>query len=178
MARYSQIKIADFFQQGDNAGTMADKGRALENLICYMFEKVPGIKVSRRNVMNTFETEEIDIAFWNDKKIKGFVFLPYLILVECKNWSNPVGTMEVSYFIHKLQNRGIDHGVLIAANGITGSSDEISRAHYEIAMALSKGLRIVIITREEINQLSTTENLVQLFKEKLCELTVSGTIFL
>ena len=176
MAPYSRKRVSEFFQKSNEASTMLEKGQALENLICYVFQKVPGVIVTRRNEMNAFGTEEIDVAFWNEKHPGGFYFLPHIIIAECKNWSKPVGSQEVGYFNQRLQNRGLDYGILIAANGITGSGPELKRAHYEITMALSRGLHIIILTIEEIQALSTTRDLVRLLKEKLCELAVSGTI--
>ena len=159
MARYSRNKMDEFLNRSNEANSNFEKGRALEDFICYVFEKVPGITVSKRNQMNTSSTEEIDIAFWNEKGQRGFNFLPYIILVECKNWSNHVGTSEVSYFINKVQNRGLTFGILIAANGITGSSADISRAHYEISIALSRGINIIVVELEEIMEFITTANL-------------------
>lgn len=178
MPRLSAKRIRDYFQQGDNSITTVEKGKALEDLICYLVEKVPGIEVVKRNQLNAFDTEEIDVAFWNNQAPNGFYFLPHIILVECKNWSKPVGSQEVSYFANRLRNRGCDYGILVATNGITGVAEDLTRANYELAMALAQGLRILVITRVEIEALRSTEQLVLLFKEKLCELTVSGTLFL
>jgi len=48
----------------------------------------------------------------------------------------------------------------------------------QITMALSRGLRIIVLTREENEALAETSDLVKLLKEKLCELAVKGTILL
>lgn len=175
LVRLSPRTTHAYFQRGDTATTMTEKGRALEDLICYIFGKVPGITVTRRNPLNTFATEEIDVAFWNEGSPTGFYFLPHIIVVECKNWSNPVGSEEVSYFSQKLQHRGLDYGILIAANGITGTNEDITRAHYEVAMALSAGVHILVVTKDEIEFLTETSSLVRLIKEKLCDLAISGT---
>jgi hypothetical protein len=45
---------------------------------------------------------------------------PPWILVECKNWSTKVDSMNINWFDHKLQSRGLSLGILIAAQGITG----------------------------------------------------------
>jgi hypothetical protein len=177
MARLSSQRIREYFEIGDNAETTYEQGRALEDLVCYVFERVPGIEVAKRNILNTFETEEIDVAFWNNRQDNGFHFLPNVLLVECKNWSRPIGSQEVGYYVQRIQNRGRDHGILVAANGITGSDDDRDRAHYEIAMALGRGIHILLLTREELINLSDTSELVKLMKEKLCELAVSGTVF-
>ncbi|MBI1923298.1 restriction endonuclease [Candidatus Poribacteria bacterium] len=177
MARVSQTRIQHFLQLGENAQTMTEQGRALEDLICYLFEKIPGISVTTRNRLNVFNTEEIDIAFWNEKDPRGLYFLPHIILVECKNWSVPVSSLEVSWFDTKLRNRGLTFGVLIAAKGITGNAEEQTGAHSIVAGALREQRQIVVITRQEIEAITDTSQIVRLFKEKLCELAVAGTVF-
>ena len=178
MVRISQQVMQQHFQRGENASTTTEKGRALEDLICYVFGKVPGIEITMRNSLNAFNTEEIDVALWNAKTLGGIYFLPHILLIECKNWSNPVGSAEVSYFISRLQNRGVDHGILIAVSGITGNSTELTDANFQIATALSKGTHIIVISKQELTSLRDTGNLVKLIKEKLCELAVSGTVLL
>ena len=108
----------------------------------------------------------------------GFYFLPNIILVECKNWSKPVSSEEVNWFDSKLKRRGQSFGILIAANGITGNSQNVESAHEIIRVALSEGRQLVVITQTEIKTLQTTQDLVSLIQEKLCELVVSGTLFL
>lgn len=178
MARYSSTKIAGYFRRSDAATPDAcgreEKGRTLEDLICYIFERVSGITITERNQPNAFGTEEIDIAFWNEKSSNGFYFLPNVILVECKNWSQSVGSAEVAYFLKKIENKGLDFGVLVAANGISGSSSENTKANFEVSIALAKGIRLIVLTRKEIECLSETNSLVRLFKQKLCRLAISG----
>ena len=177
MAKFSPKRILAMFDAGELAATTTERGRALEDLICYIFQKVPGIEIAKRNALNYFHTEEVDVALWNNPHSNGLYFLPNIILIECKNWSNPVGSQEVAYFSQRLQNRGRDYGVLVAANGITGVPADLTDANYEIAMALTRGIHIVVLTRSEIESLVDTAQLVNLMKEKLCELAVSGTVF-
>ena len=45
-----------------------EMGKALEDVVRYvLFEKVPGISVTKRNVRNVFDTEEVDVAFFNER---------------------------------------------------------------------------------------------------------------
>lgn len=178
MPEISQEVIRRYIETGKQAKTTVEKGRALENLVCYLFEQVPGVNTGKRNTLNTFKSEEIDVAFWNRMDVNGFYFLPNIILVECKNWSQPVGSEEVNWFDSKLKRRGQTFGILIAANGITGNSQKIEAAHEIIRVALSEGRQLIVITKTEIENLQFTEELVQLIQEKLCELVVSGTLFL
>lgn len=178
MPAFSQKIVRRYFEASDQSKTTVEKGRALEELVCYLFEQVPGVSVGKRNALNTFKSEEIDVAFWNSREVDGFYFLPNIILVECKNWSEPVGSEEVNWFDSKLKRRGQPFGIFIAANGITGNARRIEAAHEIIRVALSEGRQLIVITRAEINNLRATEDLVKLIQEKLCELVVSGTLFL
>ncbi|MEJ2169796.1 MAG: hypothetical protein P8X90_30185 [Desulfobacterales bacterium] len=86
MARISQVAVKDYLQRADNAPTEIAKGREFEDLICYLFEKLPGISVTERDVDNSFNSEEIDIVFWNEKRRNVLDFLPNIIFVECKKY--------------------------------------------------------------------------------------------
>ena len=177
MARYSRERIGQLIGASGSSRTNPERGRAFEDLACYLFDKVPGISIARRDALNEFASEEIDVAFWNERPRNGFYFLDHVIILECKNWSSPLSSSEVSWFDSKLKRRGLDFGVLVAANGITGISSDRSAAHQVVASALAEGRRIVVITIEEIVQLTSTDDLVVLIQEKLCELAVSGTLF-
>ena len=91
MLEFSTEIIKQCFESSDNSQSTHEKGRSLEDLACYLFEQVPGVCISKRNKLNTFKSEEIDVAFWNRPNENGFYFLPNIILVECKNLSNSVG---------------------------------------------------------------------------------------
>lgn len=178
MARISQQRIQHFLTTGDNAVTTAVKGRAFEDLICYLFSKIPGISVTRRNTLNQFGSEEIDVAFWNRPNPNGLYFLQNIILVECKNWSQPLGSAEVGWFDTKLRRRAQPFGILIAANGITGNAADRTAAHDVISAALAEGRQFVVITRHEIKNLTLSIQLVELIQNKLCELAVAGTLLM
>jgi hypothetical protein len=176
MALISQQRIQQFLAAGDNAQTTTEKGRALEDLICYIFGKVPGITVTKRNTLNQFLSEEIDVAFWNRRHHNGLYFLQNIILAECKNWSRPLGSEEVGWFDSKLRRRAQPFGILVAANGITGNSADRTAAHDVINAALAEGRQFIVITRHEIESLALSIQLVELIQTKLCELAVAGTL--
>src|SRR5439155_6930939 len=150
MASYSRRLIKDYLQRADKAKTTTVKGKALEDLAVYLFENVPGLSHPKRNKKNEYHTEEIDLAFWNDLHPGGLKSLNAIILVECKNWSKPVGSMEVNWFITKIRNRALNFGILLAAKGITGSAQDRDEAHHVVSQALKDGVRMIIITRTEI----------------------------
>jgi hypothetical protein len=161
----------------DQATTNDVRGKALEDLACYLFGLVPGVSITERNPFNAFATEEIDVAVWNEQDPAGLKSFNSVILVECKSWSKPVGSDQVAWFLTKIENRGLDFGILLAMSGVTGDARDKGQAHYEVAMALPKKIRIVVITRAEIEALATTEELVNQIRRKVCQLAVAGTLW-
>lgn len=178
MVRIAQKRVSQYLERMDNGSTTTDRGRALEELVCYLFEKMPGITVTTRNRVNVFRSEEIDVAFWNEQSPNGLHFLPNIILIECKNWSTPIGSSEVSWFDTKLRNRGLDFGILVTVSGITGNAEDQSSAHRILATALTDKRRILVITRNEIENFNDTSQVIRLLKEKLCDLCLEQTSFL
>jgi hypothetical protein len=164
-----------FLDNAAHGATTTERGRALEDLICYLFEKIPGVTVAARNRVNVAGSEEIDIAFWNEGDLDGFYFLPNIVLCESKDWLVPVGSLHVNWFDTKLRNRSQTHGILVALKGITGDSTDITSAHSVIGAALREGRHLVVLTGAELEAISTSAQLVQLMKRKLCDLAVAGT---
>jgi hypothetical protein len=180
MARFSRARIRRYFLTADAAITTATQGAQLEELVAYLFTTIPGLRITARNEYSAFGTEEIDLACWNDRATSGLAAIefPAILLVECKNWSKPVSSMEVAWFIMKVWGRGQRFGILIAANGITGNGNDLDRAHQLIARALSQGTSILVITREEILRLTSSLDLVRLLQKKLTQLVVHQTSLL
>lgn len=169
--------VQRYLDEGDAATTTTGKGQALEELIAYLIGKIPGIIVTARNNNNAFGSEELDVAFWNERRRNGLHFLPNILIVECKNWSRPVGVDEVTHFDAKIRRRGLDFGVLVAANGITGDVGNRTAAHHVVFSSLSEGRKIIVISRAEIEALNHTDELIYAFKQKLTSLYVEGSVF-
>jgi hypothetical protein len=176
MALILAATIQAYLDAGQNGNTTAEKGRILEDLICYVLGQVPGVVITHRNELNVFDTEEIDVAIWNDCAPDGLFFLPNIVLIECKNWSNRVGSAELSWFDAKLRNRGLAFGILVTTLGITGQAADVTTAHAIVAAALREGRRLIVITTDELLAVGSTEALVRLIKLKICDLAVKGTV--
>jgi hypothetical protein len=169
--------VAKLLADGDGALTMTARGRALEDLIVYLFELVPGIILTQRNALNAFKAEEIDVAFWNEGDSAGLRLFDHILLVECKNWTARAGYPELALFNDKLRSRGRPLGIFVAAAGITGDPASRTAAHEVLNGALRESREIIVLTRREIEDLGGTDELVLLLKKKRAQLAVSGTIF-
>jgi hypothetical protein len=66
-------------------------------------------------------------------------------------------------------------GILIAANGITGEPEHLSRANFLVGVEMATfGIKMVIVTREEIEKLTSGEDFAKLIIQKVCTLHASG----
>ena len=177
MTAIDRRQVAKLLAEGDHATTTTARGRALEELIVYLFELMPGVSVTARNALNAFQAEEIDVAFWNEGDPAGLRMFDHILLVECKNWTCSAGYPELAVFNDKLTSRGRPMGIFVAAAGITGKAAGLTAAHEVLARALAQGREIMVLTRREIENLMDTDDLVRLLKQKRAQLAVSGTIF-
>ena len=150
------------------------RGRLFEDLICQMFGSITGMSIVARNVFTTGRSQEVDILIAHDSRRSGIPFLPDFILVECKNWSWPVSSIEVAWFDRKVKQRGIDLGILVAAQGVTGEQRERTFAHEIIAWALAERRRLVVITSSDLAPLRSGEELVELVWARLALLHSGG----
>ncbi|HEV3256490.1 MAG TPA: hypothetical protein VG013_06410 [Gemmataceae bacterium] len=175
MPAYDKARIKGFLNTLDTSTNQAVRGKAFEELACYLFSCVPGITITGRNEMNTFATEEIDVACRNEQDAAGLRLLNPFFLVECKGWKDPIHSEQVAWFLMKIEHRGLDFGVLIAANGITGVPEHLTAANFLVSFALAtKKIRMVIITRAEIEALNSGEELAQKIIDKLTLLHATG----
>lgn len=82
-------------QAGGGSGSLEVRDVGLHE--CYaekLFGAIPGIEFTTRNNKDAFATQEIDVAVWNDGDPNRLADFPKVFLVECKNWSSAVGSME------------------------------------------------------------------------------------
>jgi hypothetical protein len=175
MAAYNLAVIQGFLGIVDSPPTNAAKGKAFEDLACYLLSGIPGIKITARNEMNTFATEEIDVACKNENDPAGLGSLVDFFLVECKGWRDAVNSEQISWFLTKIRHRGVRFGILIAANGITGEPEHLSRANFLVGVEMAAfGIKMIIVTRKEIETLMSGEDFAKLIIQKVCTLHASG----
>lgn len=171
------ITAASIKEHLDAIGSAAnthEQARAHEGLAVHLFESVPGCRVER-NTMNDFQTEEIDVAVGNLGLPTGLPGLANVILVECKDWSRPVDSQAVGYFINKLANRSVELGVLIATNGVAGQDERRNAVALGIG-AMARGIKLVVITNDDILSLTSTDDFVEVLSRRYLRGVAEGTI--
>lgn len=177
MARYSQNTITRLLDESDNAPNVDVKGAKLEELVRYLFDKIPRVSYYDSNVLDGVRAHELDVIFTNDVRNSDLYFLDFTIITECKNTANRIGSHQVGWFVRKLQDRGVSTGILISLSGITGEADGQNNASSEIINALIRDkIKILVIRRADILGFQTTNDLVDLLKRKILRLTIQRTI--
>jgi hypothetical protein len=157
----------------DHKASNTRKGRALEALAAELFSNIPGVRLTLANNKDAFDTQEIDLAVYNGEASNGLAGFPQVFLIECKNWSKPVGSMEVAWFDTKLRLKGCSFGVLLALKGITGKSHSLTAAHYIVASALREHRSLVVLKEDHIAGLTDTDEVVRLLQRRMTEIRVS-----
>ena len=120
-----------------------------------------------------FGAQEIDVAVANDALGDGLADFPKIFLIECKNWASAVGSLEVAWFDTKLRMRGLQFGVLVAMNGITGQQHALSAAQNIVAAALQEQRELVVLTQTDLRSLTSADDLVALLQDRRLELYVT-----
>jgi predicted nucleic acid-binding protein len=148
-----------------DAKTNKAKKESLEGLATFLFSSIKDIKV-QRNLRTS--AEEIDLLLQNESKDLFWSQLGSPLIVECKNWHHKVGTNEIIIFKDKLDTAGIKVGVFVALNGITGTKHK--DAYLKIREYKQREYRIIVLTGEDIEDISNGQNPTDKIKEKYYEI--------
>ncbi|MDG9674820.1 restriction endonuclease [Micromonospora sp. DH14] len=167
--------LTQLLEAASLAGNSQAKGEAYEKLITFLFESIPGCIVDR-DITNVFGTEQIDIAVGNIHEAGGLRLLPPIILVECKNWNDPVDSQAIGYFFNILASRAIELGVLVAASGVTGDVLSGRHSHALGLAAAPRGIKMIVITNDDITQIRQPEDFVELLHRRYLRAYATGQL--
>lgn len=180
MVHLDNGRIRQYLSDGDNQHLEeARRGKLLEELACYLFGSVPGLRVRIRAQMDPFRSMEIDVALSNDHDPRGLISreFPGTLVIECKNLGGKVSSHQVRAFSQKLETMGLPYGVMLALNGISGNPEEAKNAHQAVRDTLAKGRLIVVLLRQHIEHLEDTDQLVEILQQRTTEVRVLGNAF-
>lgn len=156
-------KILDLVKRKREAGHDVD-GKDLERLATYLLGAIPGFEV--RSAFRAGDTEYDGIVRNTGPKYDFRADLGFYLLVECKDWKEPVGVPEVSQFINKLVLQDCRGGILFSALGITGDGRnrdaelQLLKAHYRA------GKVIIVLSQEDFRSAASGKNLVSMLRDK------------
>jgi hypothetical protein len=171
---FDPILLAARIADVDATATAHDKGASFEALAIYLFEHLNGVEVTEHDIR--MPSEEIDIVLWNAQLEEVLRPWEAVVLVECKNWSANVGAPALDNFIGKLRRRSLTTGIFIAATGVTGGfingdGDEPGAVGI-VRSALQEGIRVIVITMNDIRAITCLDDIRRLIKTRYCGLYV------
>lgn len=159
-------------QAVDQATGNQQKGATLESLSAYLLENLNGVQVKERNIL--LPTEEIDLLLWNGRTEEVLTPWDQVILVECKNWSAPVGAAVLRTFLHKLHEMHLQTGMFIAANGVTGdfangNNAEIGAAKLLHDALIRDNMRVIVLRMDDLRAFASLDDLRETIKDRYCK---------
>jgi len=162
MTVFSADLVAELLEATNRETESKARGNLLEELAAHVFNSIPGVKVTQRDVTNVHRSEEIDLVLFNQQLSDGLeVFEPF-IFVECKNTKTPVGSPALTVFGKKLRSRNAGLGILVARFGVTGDPSDLTSAQQAISDELSEGREIIVVTERDLSKLRSAADIVEL----------------
>lgn len=143
------------------------KGKLLEEFTVELFDNIEGLSVKRQDVNIRTHDEEIDLFVRNKSDDKFWRQFESPIIVECKNWSKPVGAKDVAWFIKKLRDRGKKMGILISINGVTGN--EYKDAFHQI-IETRKTNCVILLEKKHLKLIIESSSPTDVIEEQYFEL--------
>jgi hypothetical protein len=170
-------KIAARLKEGDAATTTKAKGDALEDVTSWVFCTMSGIKVLKRNFVDSAGSVEIDLLLYNDPRRTPVQFLTEFPMIECKNWQAQVDSVTVRAFIDKLRSARLKVGILVAANGVTGDAADRTAAKNVIDRAFDRdGIVLIVITRTELESFRSKEDVLAFLQDRFGDAIMQSTV--
>jgi len=127
----------------------------LEEAITRLFASEDCFKIASTRLNN--EDEELDITIQNNSHAPFLMSLGSpVILLECKNWSKPVGSSEIRDFESKLRNHSnlCRLGLFIALNGFSDSSGSflkrMGRGEQILVQICGDGIREYLLKADKL----------------------------
>lgn len=173
MGAYDGAVVAKLARACRRATGNHAKGEAMADLVEYMFGMLDGLTLRKRGHLAADGSGEIDFVFANDPKLCRLPLFNVTLFVECKNEAIKIGAAQVRIFGSKLGERNQRVGVMVTKKGLSGS--RFTHGHKIVSDELRQGRSIVVISLDDLEQMTHTTQLEELFHARLEELEFEGS---
>ncbi|WP_424016237.1 hypothetical protein ACOZ4N_00270 (plasmid) [Halorientalis pallida] len=163
-------RISELYSDAEDAETTEDKGNSLERLMQLIFEKaVPDTQVRGTNVRT--RVEEIDLQLTSNQRQYPWTELGSPINVECKNWSDTAGVDVIYTAFGKARATSPDcKGIILVCWEGISDSYEGRNGDQAIREIRGKGVNILTLDKDDLQQIAETGDAQAVFEEKADEL--------
>jgi hypothetical protein len=142
-------------------------GRNLEVLIQHLFSSIIGLQFMTDRLRTS--SSELDLIYRiPDSNHPLFEAFGHYIIIECKDWSKPIGAAVIRSYVGELQSLSVRGGIIVSREGITGSSsEEFINARLEIAKAYHRhGVTIPVLDLNDLKLIDDGFNLITILYKK------------
>ncbi len=151
----------------NTATTNAAKGASLEELAAQVFASAPFCRVKHRNLTTASSEIDLVLEFTPEGVPHPFHEAGRYVLVECKNWAEPVGAKHIRDYLAKLAAVRATLGILFSANGVTGA-DAGADALREIQRAFDKdNASIAVVTKDDLARVLAGDSFLDVIDARL-----------
>lgn len=139
--------IKDLWRDTQGERNPKRRGRVLEDLLLVLLKSIPGFERTEANQRS--QDEEFDLLVPNESPDPIWQRESQYLLVECKNWSKPVGPEEIDRFYRKLERRHgrCQLGFFVALRGFTDG------VHTTLSATREKPIAVVLLQAPELQRL-------------------------
>lgn len=163
------LDLADYskaLRKADKANSANEKGTSLENIAKLLFESVTCVTVRDTNVVTRSGEIDLIIEYTGSEKLTLFDSYSRFLLIECKNWIDPVPAKEVGHFETKLAKSDVDLGLLFAWSGISGE-DRVEHARRILDTTSGKRPKIIVFDERDLYRIVKGESFYEMIDSKL-----------
>jgi ActR/RegA family two-component response regulator len=143
------------------------KGKLLEDLMVLILNTIHGFQQASPRRRN--ELEEIDILIRNESTDPLWTKEGPCLLVECKNWSKPVGVPELRDFFYKLEHRygRCRLGLFVAPGGFAETFKT------ELLTRRSREHLVILLGPDELSELVESHDRNEFLKKRYADALVA-----
>lgn len=154
--------------QTDTASVGQSAWRALEDLAAYLLGCIPGFQIEHRKTTKDYHFDGFIRARGNYQDFRSDLGL--YLLIECKNWKDPVGTDTIAYFAQKLAFHDCRAGILFSKMGVTagqkGKEDRRFGALTVLKSYHHSGRIIMVLDFRDFKRVTQGESLIATLQRK------------
>ena len=168
MGTYNAVKVREMLAACKSAKTRATRGSSLEDFVQHVFENAPSVALFGRDIKDESGSQEVDLIFSHYHFQSNFPLTDVTVIVECKNEKRRTSAAQIREFGSKLRSRGLNIGILVTMAGLSGKPG--TAGHSEVRDQLTLGTSIIVITAQELGELTCSSDLSELLTRRLLEL--------
>jgi len=160
--RFANYMLEKIEEKGEDR-----EGEMLEDFASYILGCIPGFQVERQKKTKDYHFDGFIRSRGDYLDFRSDLGL--YILVECKNWNEPIGPEVIGYFAHKLSVHDCRAGIIFSKSGTTGTHSE-KEPRFGVLTILKSyhhlGKVIMILNFNDFKKAAKGENLIKILRDK------------